>query len=180
MLKKDVSFATKLVFGHNILRRLADLVKEYQKEGNILTVTVSLISIEMASILEPYAPSPTRRIKNLQNMMELGIPCVVGIRPLLPQVPDDDLYEIVNLTKDYCYGYTSGPYYSKSIDKLSLHEQIVEEIAVPWMTDDEKWYKIMSSHREKCLAVYIDRFTDKELFESNIDAMLYIKSILLL
>ncbi len=52
-------------------------------------LTITTISDEKASKLEPGAPSPSRRIKAVARLAEKGVPVGVRIDPLIPGINDD-------------------------------------------------------------------------------------------
>jgi DNA repair photolyase len=142
-----------------------------------LLVTVSLTSYDQALSLEPYAPAPDRRIENLRRLADAGIATVVAIRPLLPVVPDDELFTIVDRTKDTCQGYISGPFYFKNLAPELLGDQVadLEQVIVPWMNDQSPWYKLHTPEREQRLARYVEQRAGQRFYEGIVEALHEIK-----
>ncbi|MEM2640396.1 MAG: radical SAM protein [Candidatus Bathyarchaeia archaeon] len=54
-----------------------------------VSMTVTTIDDRIASVLEPYAPPPLSRIKALEMLTSMGIPCSARIDPIIPGVNDD-------------------------------------------------------------------------------------------
>ena len=73
----------------DILARLA--------EKNLAAVVLSVTSLNprLASILEPRASTPSRRIDAIRQLSEAGIPVSVGVSPIIPAITDHEIEAIV-------------------------------------------------------------------------------------
>jgi len=56
----------------------------------VISMTITTSSEDIAKIIEPYAPSPNRRISALQEIAESGIPSVARIDPIIPTINDNE------------------------------------------------------------------------------------------
>src|SRR5258707_4703104 len=78
-----------------VLRDL-DLLKPAAELG-IASVALSVTSLDpaVARTLEPRAPQPKKRIAAVKALNDAGVPCYVGIGPVIPQITDHELEHIV-------------------------------------------------------------------------------------
>ncbi len=54
-----------------------------------VSITVTTLDDRLASIMEPRAPRPLKRIKALEKAGELGVPTILRLDPIIPGVNDD-------------------------------------------------------------------------------------------
>src|ERR671917_792526 len=73
----------------DLLRPAADL--------RIASVAISVTSLDpnVARTLEPRAPQPRKRLAAVKALNEAGVPCIVAIAPVVPQITDHELEAIV-------------------------------------------------------------------------------------
>lgn len=66
-------------------------------ELGIAAVAISITSLDpkVARTLEPRAPAPKRRLAAVRTLREAGVPCVVAIAPVVPQITDHELERII-------------------------------------------------------------------------------------
>jgi len=103
---------------HKITRRCAEVLAEhgfpilivtksdlfvrdldiFKKTPTVVSVTLTTPSEEIASFIEPGAPSPESKLSAIKKSVEKGIPTVARIDPIIPTVNDDEksLKEIVS------------------------------------------------------------------------------------
>ena len=119
ILNKDISVITKLPLSDSFLDEIKSMVDTLEKTDNIFSFSVSVPCLAESTIekYEPNVPHPMKRIETLQSAHEKGLYTMLAIRPLLPDATNEELEEIVKLTKDYCLGYYSGPLYLKEDKK---------------------------------------------------------------
>lgn len=145
-LSKDISVVTKMSLTEEMIAALKDVNSRLREHNNFLSFSESLTSLDSARKWEPRVPEPTRRIETLKKVYGTGIKTFVALRPLLPTVPEEELKDLVSLTKDYCYGYYSGPLYLKSLDHpldfKGRSDLIIEDIQPHWMPEGNKFYRI--------------------------------------
>jgi len=78
-----------------VLRDL-DLLRPAAELG-IVAVALSVTSLDpgIARTLEPRAPTPRRRIAAIKALNDAGVPCLIAIAPVVPQVTDHELEALV-------------------------------------------------------------------------------------
>ncbi len=64
---------------------------------NMANVALSITSLtpEVSRTLEPRAPAARKRLAAVKTLVEAGVPCIVAIAPVVPQVTDHELEAIV-------------------------------------------------------------------------------------
>lgn len=62
----------------------------FKQTKTVVSVSVTTIIEDIAKTIEPYAPSPNRRISALQKIAENGIPAVARIDPIIPTINDNE------------------------------------------------------------------------------------------
>ena len=78
---------------------LLDIAEEFK--GANWTIAVTLISHddEFSKVIEPYAPSPTKRLKAIKGLVDLGFNVMIKIQPAIYPKIIDDLPELIRLAK---------------------------------------------------------------------------------
>jgi len=137
--------------------------------------------LESAKEWEPKASKPKDRIETIKRAYLTNIKTLVAIRPLLPVISNKELEEIVDLTKDYCYGYYSGPLYLKDlkhplIEKAGLENLKIERLQPHWMPKDNIFYKIEKEGQMDLLKNILQK-NEKPLFEGAAEAIKHLKTI---
>ena len=68
----------------------------------VVSLTITTLDRELARRLEPGAPSPSRRLRAVERLSELGLPTTVRIDPILPGLNDEPtgLRELVDAVAD--------------------------------------------------------------------------------
>lgn len=102
---------------------------------------------------------------------------MLAIRPLLPDVSDEELAEIVDLTKNFVAGYYSGPLYLND-DRISklLPESIIEiEARQPsWMLDGNTFKEIEREGQMELLKNLVSS-SGRQFFEGAADGMKFVR-----
>ena len=174
---KDISIVTKMSLSEEVIAELRNVDGQLRQHNNFLSFSESLTSLSSAKRWEPRAPDPKRRIKTLKKAHQAGVKTFVALRPLLPTVPEEELRELVTLTKDYCYGYYSGPLYLKSlehplIDLGETSDLTIERIQPHWMPEGNEFYRIEKNGQMDMLRSIVEG-NNKMLFEGAAEAMNY-------
>lgn len=178
-LNKNISIITKLPLSQDFIKKLEKIDIKLKQKGNFLTFAESIPCLSSAKEWEPRAPNPRTRIETLKKAYETGIKTLVAIRPLLPIIPDKELKKIVDLTKNYCYGYYSGPLYLKDLkhplmNKVKVRDLKIRKLQPHWMTKGNIFYKIENRGQTKLLKGIIEK-NNKLLFEGAAEAIKHIK-----
>lgn len=94
-----VAAATK----SDLILRDADLYQSIQAHSPVICkVTVTTADEELASKVEPRAPSPSRRLRAVEGLARAGIFCGVLLMPVLPFLEDrpEQVLEVVDRAAD--------------------------------------------------------------------------------
>lgn len=175
---KDISVITKLPLSDSFLGEIKSISNTLEKTDNIFSFSVSVPCLAESTIkkYEPNVPHPMKRIETLRSAHEKGLYTMLAIRPLLPDATDEELEEIVNLTKDHCIGYYSGPLYLKE-EKINFffpgHVGIEKEIQPKWMLEGNTYAPIVRDGQMDFLLQILKKY-NKKMFEGAADGMKYI------
>lgn len=81
------NYVVEIVTKSDLVIRDINLLK---KGKSVVSITVTTLNERLASIIEPGAPEPSRRIKAMKQLSENGIPVILRLDPLLPFLTDDE------------------------------------------------------------------------------------------
>ncbi len=81
------SFPLLVVTKSDLVTRDMDIFK---RTRTVVAVTVTTPREEIARLIEPYAPTPERRISALHEITDHGIVTVARVDPIIPSVNDDE------------------------------------------------------------------------------------------
>ena len=76
----------QIITKSDVVLRDVDLLK---KTSSVVSLTITTVDEGLAGVIEPYAPSPSRRLKAVETLIAKGIPTTVRIDPIIPFVNDD-------------------------------------------------------------------------------------------
>ncbi len=177
---KDVSVITKIPLSEEYINSLAVISRKMEQHGNIFSFSISVpcFSKSLLEKYEPKVPPPERRIETLAAISKHSIPTTVAIRPLLPDVTDEELSEIVQKTRDYCFGYYSGPLYLQE-QKIKLllpgYESKPETSAQPhWMLEGNQYQTIERDGQMDTLKDLVKK-ADRLFFDGAADVVDYLR-----
>jgi DNA repair photolyase len=176
---RDLSVVTKLPLSKEYIQKMKVVSDEVSRNGNIFTFSVSLPCIGSSPIWEPKVPSPEKRINTLKDVYESDIKTLLALRPLLPTVSDEELEDIVSQTKDFQYGYYSGPLYLKNLDHPSIQnvpDLVIEEVQPHWMLEGNTFFKVERRGQMETLAEIIEGHGQK-LYTGAADAIDYLRRV---
>ncbi|MCB9812147.1 radical SAM protein [Candidatus Nomurabacteria bacterium] len=174
---RDLSVVTKLPLSKEYIQRMRDVSDEVSKNGNVFTFSVSLPCINSSLVWEPKVPSPEKRINTLKEVYESDIKTLLALRPLLPTVSDEELEDIIFQTKDYQYGYYSGPLYLKSLDHPSIQnvpDLMIEEVQPHWMPEGNIFFKVERKGQMETLAEIVESHGQR-LYTGAADAINHLR-----
>lgn len=88
----EAGLKVQIVTKSDLVTRDVDLIRR----GNCsVAMTITTLSELVSRRLEPGAPSPIRRLKAVQRLVEEGIPCSVRVDPIIPWINDYDFDRLV-------------------------------------------------------------------------------------
>jgi DNA repair photolyase len=90
--RNPVSIITKSA----LIERDAELLAELAREaGCHVAVSLTWIDAELARAMEPWVPSPERRLKVIERLVAAGVPVGVMCGPIIPGLNDDQLVRVL-------------------------------------------------------------------------------------
>jgi DNA repair photolyase len=79
-----------------LIERDTDLLVELAGEsGCHVSVSLTWVDAELARAIEPWAPSPERRLKVIERLAAAGVPVGVMCGPVIPGLNDDQLVRVL-------------------------------------------------------------------------------------
>ncbi|MCK5024502.1 MAG: radical SAM protein [Thermoplasmata archaeon] len=117
-----------------------------QRMKNVEVIfTINTMDMIIASMIEPGAPSPQRRVEALRQVSEAGIKTCVFLGPVIPQINDssDSLKKVVQQVKDTGAGRLM-------YDRLRLKPQLEKRLRMLFgeeagqifrLAEDKDWYE---------------------------------------
>ena len=94
------------------IERLSAVNEKLQGNDRYLMAFISLPCLKDAGFIEPSPmPSPEERMKLIKRLYNKKIPAFAALRPILPQVPAEEYYEIVDSVKDSIDGIILSEFY---------------------------------------------------------------------
>lgn len=90
-----------LITKSSLIERDIDLLAQMAEE-NLVTVciTITTLSNELSSKLEPRASAPHRRLRTVQKLSEAGISTGVSVSPIIPALNEEEIDSIVKAAAD--------------------------------------------------------------------------------
>lgn len=86
---------------HALVERDIDLFQELAKEARFgLSVSLAWTDADLARAIEPWAPSPERRLKVIETLAKASVPVGVMAAPIIPGVNDSQLVGLLERAAD--------------------------------------------------------------------------------
>jgi DNA repair photolyase len=97
LYKNPIGLITKGATVERDIDVLSDLVANARA-----TVSVSLpfLDAEKARAMEPYAPSPARRLRIIERLAAAGIPVGVSVSPVIPGLSDQEIPRVLTAARE--------------------------------------------------------------------------------
>ena len=111
----------QIITKSNIVTRDDDLLK---KSPCAVALTITTDDDNLAKVLEPLAPSPTERLRAVQDLLGNGIPVSVRIDPIIPFVNEEQRKLITTLADIGVKHITSSTYKPKPDNWRRLSEAL--------------------------------------------------------
>jgi DNA repair photolyase len=107
----------------DIVARDADLLSQMPCT---VALTITTDDNQLASIIEPKAPSPSKRLKAIQTLTAHGIPVIVRVDPIIPTLNDNPATLIRTLAELGVKHITSSTYKVKADNWMRLTQALPE------------------------------------------------------
>ena len=153
-LDKHINLSTKARIPRSAINLLGHA---HAATSRGLSVNVSLTCWESAPSIEPRTPPPSQRLAGANAMTaETGIPFIAALRPLLPNVSDDELCRVVDaVAASSALGVVTGPLYVAELDPdhtSSGGTQGLDPQFVPWSPVPMSRHRIDDRRRRRMIA----------------------------
>jgi len=114
-LSNPVQFSTKSYLSRHLCEKLAVI-----SSGRVSPL-VTIVSLNESRALEPYAPSPEKRLESIKNLREVRLKPLLFLRPIIPGLTEKEYAEIIDLAAECgAVGVVAGT--------LRVTRRIVEEL----------------------------------------------------
>jgi DNA repair photolyase len=95
--RNPVSVITKSA----LVERDAELLAELAREaGAHVNVSLAWIDADDARAMEPWAPSPERRLKVIETLAKAGVPVGIMCAPIIPMLNDQQIPKLLERARD--------------------------------------------------------------------------------
>jgi DNA repair photolyase len=122
----------------DLVARDSDLLSEIP---SVVCLTITTLDDELAKVIEPNAPSSSKRLKAIETLVAKGVPVVVRVDPIIPFLNDDPKELLSTLAGLGVKHITSSTYKVKADNWRRLTEalpQIAEQLFPLYFTVKEK------------------------------------------
>jgi DNA repair photolyase len=85
--------------GGRIVEDVELLAKMAERQLVLVNISITTLNPELARVMEPRAASPAKRLAAIETLSKAGIPVNVFVSPLIPQLNDHELDEILSKAK---------------------------------------------------------------------------------
>ena len=84
-----------------LIERDLELLQRLHERASIaVTISVTFWDPDVARALEPYAPTPARRIETIRRITQAGLSVGVNVAPLIPGLSDRDVIPILEASRE--------------------------------------------------------------------------------
>ena len=98
---RDYKNPVHLITKSALVERDIDLLLELHQCASVgVSVSVTFWDDEVSRAIEPYAPTPRRRIETIRRLSTAGLPVVVHVAPVVPGLSDRDMIPILKAARE--------------------------------------------------------------------------------
>jgi DNA repair photolyase len=134
----DSNCKIQIITKSNLVTRDDDLLS---KVPSTVALTITTEDDDLAKIIEPFAPSPSQRLRAVQDLIRAGIPVVVRLDPLIPLVNDQPERLIADLASIGVKHLTCSTYKAKPDNWMRLTQampKVAEKLKPLYFQQGEK------------------------------------------
>jgi len=173
-LGKHITFSTKALIDGSLLERLSTIQQEMASQKAVLIALISVSCWESAHRIEPYTPTPKERMTTVSNLKKVGIPTLIALRPILPNIGDEEYEHVIDEgIRASTDGFILGPLYGDIKRKFVrfIPAEILEKTpalvgTVPWSAHEPTWMRYENTSRSQRIAHMIRVKHSQVLFSS--------------
>ncbi len=128
----------QIITKSNLVARDDDVLS---KIPSTVALTITTDEDNLAKLIEPFAPSPSQRLRAAQELIKAGIPVSVRIDPIIPSVNDKPQNLIATLAAIGVKHVTCSTYKAKADNWIRLSQampQVAEKIKPLYFQQGEK------------------------------------------
>jgi len=151
-------------------------------KNKLLSFSVSIPCFESKELWEPNAPSVKERVDTLKKVSNAGLPSMVAVRPLIPNISEVEIDKIIEFTYPYVFGYYSGPLYLKDSNRGLFTEKYIKnnnllstETQPEWMPKGNTFLKIENPNLMLYLKGKVEEY-GKTFFDGAAQGIDFIKN----
>lgn len=98
---RDYQNPVHIITKSTLVERDIDLLRELQARTSVaVSVSVPFWDAAVARIIEPYVPTPQRRIETIRRLSAAGIPVIVHVAPVIVGLADKDILPIMRAARE--------------------------------------------------------------------------------
>jgi DNA repair photolyase len=92
---------TAIITKGTLIERDLDVLGSLAKVTDLwITISIPIWDRERARAIEPYVPSPARRMETIRRLAEAGLRVGINVAPIIPGISDGDIGELLGRAKD--------------------------------------------------------------------------------
>src|SRR5688572_28409914 len=98
---RDYGNPVHIITKSTLVERDIDLLTElHARASATVSVSVTFWDPEVARVIEPYVPTPRRRIETIRRLSAAGLPVVVHVAPMIVGLSDKDMLPILQAARE--------------------------------------------------------------------------------
>jgi DNA repair photolyase len=100
MVCRDYANPVHIITKGTLIERDIELLQELHARASVgVSVSVTFWDAEVARAIEPYVPTPSRRIETIRRLSAAGLPVVVHVAPVIVGLSDRDVIPIMEAAR---------------------------------------------------------------------------------
>ncbi|MEY2934697.1 MAG: hypothetical protein RL033_5446 [Pseudomonadota bacterium] len=101
MVCREYRNPVHLITKSTLVERDIELLQELHAVASVgISVSVTFWDAEVARAIEPYVPTPQRRIETIRRLSAAGLPVMVHVAPVIVGLSDRDMIPILEAARD--------------------------------------------------------------------------------
>src|SRR5262245_31252924 len=98
---RDYQNPVHIITKSTLVERDIELLQELHAVASVgISVSVTFWDAEVARAIEPYAPTPQRRIETIRRLSAAGLPVIVHVAPVIVRLSDRDMIPILEAARE--------------------------------------------------------------------------------
>lgn len=101
MVCRDYRNPVHIITKSTLIERDIELLQELHAVASVgISVSVTFWDAEVARAIEPYVPTPRRRIETIRRLAAAGLPVIVHVAPVIVGLSDRDMIPILEAARE--------------------------------------------------------------------------------